>query len=475
MTTNKATALNKSVVTANSIGKAFKIYDRKRDRIKQLAMGEKRKYFREYWALRDISFELNRGEALGIVGRNGSGKSTLLQLICGTLRPTEGTVEVNGKIAALLELGSGFNPDFTGRENVFLNGSLLGLTIEQIKEKMDDILSFADIGNFVDQPVRTYSSGMVVRLAFSVIANVDADILVIDEALAVGDAYFTQKCMRYIQRFREQGSLLFVSHDLNSVLSLCDQAILISRGCLLKSGKPKEVVEEYTKDLQRNHEGKESTLETSKSSKYSKDDTETSNSIIKSKKADTKDDSYLRWSDFRSNAINASEFANKIAICPFKPDSIQKETFGGDLATITSVYLKSIDASETGEMILGGEIVRLEIVFKANSAIKEFITGFILKNDKGLALLGDNTLNAMPAAESRTLRDGSHIKATFTFTLPLLPAGDYSISASVADGTQAEHEILHWINDALILRCQCTSICTGVAGVAMHSIDVSYL
>lgn len=465
-----------SVVSATSIGKAFKIYDRKRDRIKQLAMGERRKYFREYWALKDISFKVKRGQALGIVGRNGSGKSTLLQLICGTLRPTEGTVEVKGKIAALLELGSGFNPDFTGRENVFLNASLLGLTIEQINNKMDDILSFADIGNFVDQPVRTYSSGMVVRLAFSVIANVDADILVIDEALAVGDAYFTQKCMRYIQRFREQGSLLFVSHDLNSVLSLCDQAILIGKGRLLKSGSPKEVVEEYTKDLQQSHERKENQSEKNLKSKQAKEILKTSTNNVKPQAPSEKEKlSYLKWSDFRSNAINASKFANKIKICPFKAESIQKETYGGDLATITSVSLESINAIEESVMLLGGEVVKLEITFRANSTIKEFITGFILKNDKGLALLGDNTLNALPSHENRTLRDGSYIKTAFTFTLPLLPEGDYSITASVADGTHTEHEILHWINDALILRCQCTSICTGVAGVAMHSIDVSYL
>ena len=186
------------VIRVRNIGKCYQIYDKPKDRLKQALWRGRRQYFREFWALRDVSFDVKRGETLGIIGRNGSGKSTLLQIICGTLTPSEGTVETRGRVAALLELGSGFNPEFTGIENIYLSASLHGLSNAGIEENLDKILAFADIGEFVNQPVKTYSSGMQLRLAFSVIAHIDADILVIDEALSVGDIFFTQKCMRFI-------------------------------------------------------------------------------------------------------------------------------------------------------------------------------------------------------------------------------------------------------------------------------------
>src|SRR6266542_6439942 len=204
-------------ISVRGVGKMYRIYDRPQDRLKQMLWRGRRTYGREFWALRDASFEVRKGETLGIIGRNGSGKSTLLQIIAGTLAPSEGEVTVNGRVAALLELGSGFNPEFTGRDNVFLNGSILGFSREEMAARFDEIAAFADIGEFIEQPIKTYSSGMVVRLAFAVIAHVDADILVIDEALAVGDACFTQKCMRFLRRFMEKGTVLFVSHDISSV------------------------------------------------------------------------------------------------------------------------------------------------------------------------------------------------------------------------------------------------------------------
>jgi lipopolysaccharide transport system ATP-binding protein len=195
-----------AVISVRELGKRYEIYDRPGDRLKQFvlprfsrALGlNDRQYFREFWALKNVSFEVGRGETVGIIGRNGSGKSTLLQMICGTLNPTNGSIRVRGKVAALLELGSGFNPEFTGRENVHMNAALLGLSSDEIEARFDDIVAFADIGDHIEQPVKTYSSGMMVRLAFSVIAHVDAEVLVIDEALAVGDAFFNQKCMRFL-------------------------------------------------------------------------------------------------------------------------------------------------------------------------------------------------------------------------------------------------------------------------------------
>ena len=199
---------NASVVRLNNIGKRFRLYRSKVARIKQILNGKKKQYFKEFVALKDISIDVRKGSALAIIGKNGSGKSTLLQIICGIVSPSEGSVEVQGKVAALLELGSGFNPEFTGRENIYLNATLFGLSKKEIDDRFNKIVEFSEIGEFIDEPTKTYSSGMVVRLAFAIITNVDADILIIDEALAVGDAYFTQKCMRFIERFRKNGTLI---------------------------------------------------------------------------------------------------------------------------------------------------------------------------------------------------------------------------------------------------------------------------
>lgn len=209
-----------------------------------------RQYFSEFRAVNGVSFEVGRGETVGIVGRNGSGKSTLLQMICGTLNPTSGSVEVRGRIAALLELGSGFNPEFTGRENVFLNAAILGLSHEETVSRFDQIAKFADIGDFIDQPVKTYSSGMYVRLAFAVAINVDPDILVVDEALAVGDEAFQRKCFARIENIRDNGaSILFVSHGSQTILQLCDRAILMDRGEKILEGRPKTVINQYQRFL----------------------------------------------------------------------------------------------------------------------------------------------------------------------------------------------------------------------------------
>ncbi len=201
--------------------------------------------------MENVSFELKKGETLGIIGRNGSGKSTLLQLIVGTLSPTSGSVDVDGRVAALLELGAGFHPEFTGRENVFLCGTLLGLSHKEIDEQLDNILAFADISPYIDQSVKTFSSGMVVRLAFAVMAHVKADILVIDEALAVGDVFFVQKCMRFLRMFMDRGTVLFVSHDSAAVLSLCNRAVWLQRGRVACIGDAKTVCDRYVHDVTR--------------------------------------------------------------------------------------------------------------------------------------------------------------------------------------------------------------------------------
>ncbi|WP_373922436.1 ABC transporter ATP-binding protein [Duganella sp. Root198D2] len=235
-------------IKVEHLSKCFQIYDKPRDRLKQMLARNRKQYFREFWALRDVSFEIKRGETVGIVGRNGSGKSTLLQIICGTLNPTKGSVQTFGRIAALLELGSGFNPEFNGRENVYMNAAVLGLAQDEIDARFNDIVAFADIGDFIEQPVKTYSSGMMVRLAFAVAINVDPEILIVDEALSVGDELFQRKCFSRIEAIRAKGAtILFVSHSGGTVVDLCDRAILLDAGEHLAIGAPKQIVGWYQK------------------------------------------------------------------------------------------------------------------------------------------------------------------------------------------------------------------------------------
>lgn len=238
-------------IRVSNLSKSFPIYDKPYHRLLQMvAPGPKHRWFKEFQALKGVDLSIARGETLGIVGRNGSGKSTLLQLICGTLTPSTGSVEVHGRIAALLELGSGFNPDFTGRENVYLNGAVLGLTQEEIRERFDEIADFAEIGDFIEQPVKSYSSGMYVRLAFAVAINVNPEILIVDEALSVGDEAFQRKCFARINKIKDAGAtVLFVSHSAGAVTELCDRAVLLDHGELLLQGAPKFVVSRYHKML----------------------------------------------------------------------------------------------------------------------------------------------------------------------------------------------------------------------------------
>jgi len=444
-------------ISVENLGKCYRIFGNPKDRLKQAIWRSRKQFFREFWALRNISFEVHRGETLGILGRNGSGKSTLLQLICQTLTPSEGVVTTKGRIAALLELGSGFNPEFTGIENVYLNASLLGLSKAEINERLDAILSFADIGDFISQPVKTYSSGMAVRLAFAVITQVDPDILVVDEALSVGDAFFMQKCMRFIHRFREQGCLLFVSHDISAVSSICDRALLISNGKMQRLGSAKNVTQEYIKDI-----FSESNASTDKT-----DNGHNTNNITARTSAGLNGSI---WIDYRTERINNSNLANFLEISQFEDQLFTSESFGNGKAEIQSVML--IDAVRNQPLLvgLGGENVVLRIQGKANEDICHPVIGFLLKNDKGLVFFGENTLNAFEQSAIGQVSSGQIYWAEFEFTLPLLPPGNYSFTVSLANGSQSVANQLHWVNDALILRSNCQCIGAGVAGVAMQRI-----
>ena len=242
--------MSEIAISINHLSKVYKLYDKPVDRLKESLGLTKQKKYREHYALRDVSFQVKRGETVGIIGTNGSGKSTILKIITGVLNPTQGEVQVNGRISALLELGAGFNMEYSGLENVYLNGTMIGFTREEIDKKLDDILAFADIGDFIHQPVKTYSSGMFVRLAFAVAINIEPEILIVDEALSVGDVFFQAKCYKKFEDFKKMGkTILFVSHDLGSISKYCDRVVLLDKGVKRQEGNPKEIVNLYKKVL----------------------------------------------------------------------------------------------------------------------------------------------------------------------------------------------------------------------------------
>lgn len=431
---------------------------------KRIGLPEKSRA-QQFNALSDISFELKKGETVGIVGTNGSGKSTLLQLICGTLIPTQGRVEINGRVAALLELGSGFNPEFSGRENVFMNGMILGLSEEEIHERFDAIHSFSEIGDFIERPVKTYSSGMLVRLAFSVIAHVDANILIIDEALSVGDVFFVQKCMRFLRNFMENGTVLFVSHDMGAVMNLCDRAIWLQSGEMMGQGHPKEISEAYLEQIY-----------TSKSSIAPTQSSENSKGLeveAQSKKIDTTSKSQVILSqtdfrDMRANFINTTELRNDIEVFYLDETAAQ---FGSGGAKIIGAQFNDEEGLPI-VWIVGGELVQLIIKAKALKNLGNSIVGFILRDRLGQTLFGDNTYIARIDNSNKAVV-GQSINAKFIFRMPILPLGDYTISLAIADGTQLEHSVECWLHDAIKFKSHSTSLSNGLIGIPMNEIELN--
>ena len=436
-------------IKVQSLSKCYHIYDKPQDRLLQMFTCGRKQYYREFWALNDVSFEIKKGETVGIIGRNGSGKSTLLQMICGTLNPSSGSIATLGRIAALLELGSGFNPEFTGHENVYMNAAILGLTPEEINTRFDDITAFADIGEFIHQPVKTYSSGMMLRLAFAVIAHVDADILIIDEALAVGDAFFTQKCMRFLRQFMKDGTVLFVSHDVSSIKNLCNRAIWLEKGQVMHEGTPKDVCELYLEAFYEAQQGKS----TSTKLRVAKN----TNHVIAMK-------------DQRLDFINASNLRNDLQIFQFNPDAA---SFGLGGAQIAQVSLLDEEEQPLAWMV-GGELVKLHIVAKVYQELNSPIIGFQIKDKLGQVLIGDNTFLTYKDTPLYCECEGE-LEAYFGFSMPILPAGDYSISVAIANGTQENHVQHHWIHDAVFFRSESSSVSTGLLGIPMHEIKLHLL
>lgn len=447
---------NDFAIRVTNLSKCFDVYESPRDRLKQMVMPRIRRmvgkankqYFREFWALKDISFEIKKGETVGIIGRNGSGKSTLLQIICGTLTPTSGNIEIRGRVAALLELGSGFNPEFTGRENVYMNAAVLGLSKEEIDKRFDDIAAFADIGDFIEQPVKSYSSGMMLRLAFAVIAHVDADILIIDEALSVGDAFFTQKCMRFLRKFMKNGTVLFVSHDTGTVINFCQRAIWLNKGISKFQGEPKEAAQQYLAELYESQQGESAVV-----SKINYGDNVLSAELPR---------------DMRLDFINTTNYRNDIELFSFVSDSAN---FGKGGGNITSVQLLD-EGGLPLAWIVGGEMVKLKITCLANASIFSPIVGFLVNDRLGQAIFGDNTFN-FSKQEPLSVTVGQKFKAEFEFMMPILPIGDYSITVALAEGSQSDHVQHHWVHDALLLKSHSSSVSTGLVGIPINNIRMS--
>ena len=443
-------------VEARGLGKRYEIYDAPLDRLKQMTFPRlarmtgraPKEYFKEFWALRGVDLTVARGETVAIIGQNGSGKSTFLQLVCGTLTPTQGEVLRNGRVAALLELGAGFNPEFTGEENVYLSGMLYGLTEKQLKERYQSIIDFAEIGAFVSQPVKTYSSGMYVRLAFAIAAHVDADVLVVDEALSVGDVRFTQKCMRFLREFQKNGTLLFVSHDVGAVTGLCSRAVWLDRGSVRLDGPSKEVVEAYLAEqhvLDRKAQG-------------------VAVSVAKAERVRAK----MAASDIADPRLDRLKAANTIQVFEFEPDAVGPGFGAGD-ATIVDVGLIDEDGNSV-QLLHGGELVTLEIKVAARTDVSGLIFGFYVKDRLGQRLFGDNSHMTYEEAIDGTADDT--FIASFQFRMPILPVGAYSIDAAVASGTQHDHTQQHWLHDALQFRTVDSTMRHGLVGIPMLRISV---
>ncbi len=416
-------------ISLNNVSKCFKRYDRPVDRLKEILLPRK-SYAQEFWALRDISFEIIKGETMGIIGRNGAGKSTLLQLICGTLMPTEGEVQVNGRVAALLELGAGFNPEFTGRDNVYMNGAIMGLSKTEVDERFDNIAAFADIKDFIDQPVKTYSSGMYVRLAFASAIHVDPDILIVDEALAVGDMFFQAKCMARMRRMMESGvTVLFVSHDTTSVKSLCHKGIFLENGELKKIGKASEVVATYV-SIVHGDMNQELKVQVKEKSEISSD-----NQKIE------------RTNDVAGDSIISEIFVSTDKEVEFAEGA---HRYGEGGAKVLDIKLLNSQNLPTTQIESREEFtIQASILFEKD--LSTFCFGYLIRDIKGIDIIG--AVTSVEKVHIPCVTNGE-IYVVEMKAKNMLNAGIYTLTFAVELPIvmNQQHLYLDWINDALIFK-----------------------
>jgi len=406
---------SEKVISVENVSKRFEMYSQPRDRLLQFLSFGRRQYFKEFWALRNISLDVKKGETVGILGRNGSGKSTLLQIIAGTLAPTMGEATVNGKLAALLELGSGFNPEFSGRENVYLNGSILGFSKEQMDERIDEIIAFADIGEHLEQPVKTYSSGMYVRLAFAVQACVQPDVLIVDEALSVGDEKFQRKCFDYIERLRAGGcAILIVTHSTSTVEKFCQRAALLHRGELHGLGPAKEVVDQYHALLYSDERA------------------------------------YLRY-------LNANVSAGEAAADEQKPapemEAAAASPAEGDAPGMRALIRgwRALDAGgQQCEAFQIGEKARIEVDVEIFAPVSKMQAGMLIRTVEGVSAFGTSTL--YHDSSYVDAKPGDRLRVVFDVELALCE-GNYFVTLAIAEEvTRADMDYLDRKTDVIILK-----------------------
>ncbi|WP_041700102.1 ABC transporter ATP-binding protein [Thalassoporum mexicanum] len=428
--------MSEVAISLQNLWKCFKRYEHPADRLKEIFFPKLCKS-QEFWAVQGINLEIHKGQTLGIIGRNGSGKSTLLQMIAGTMTPTHGTVEVKGRISALLELGSGFNPEFTGRQNVFFNGRLLGLSKEELEEKFEAIADFADIGDFIDQPVKTYSSGMFVRLAFGVAVNVDPEILIVDEALAVGDVLFQRKCFSKIEELCDRGvTVLFVSHDLNSVLNLCDRAIVLDQGKMLCDEKPHPAVLAYSA-LVSEREAMEASRheERAKAKMIAAANKNASNGHAKTNGNNGLNGKGTQKFRHEVNLVKSnhknqqSGQSGKSSKSSSKNDAIGESRIGMGGAEILTAEIINSDGELTQTVKCGERVsVRSTILF--HSDVNQPIAGFKIKTINGIAVIGNSTFGSQKTLPA--IAAGTVLTVEFAWNCYLTP-GNYTISAGVSE------------------------------------------
>lgn len=408
-------------ISLNQVSKCFKRYARPVDRLKELLLPGKPRA-EAFWALRDISLEIPKGETFGLVGQNGSGKSTLLQIIAGTLQPSSGEVTTHGRISALLELGSGFNPEFTGRQNVFFNGRILGLSQAEIEARFDDIAAFADIGDFLDQPVKTYSSGMFVRLAFAVAINVSPDILIVDEALAVGDIFFQAKCFRRIEALQAQGvTILFVSHDLGSVQNLCKEGILLHHGQILCRDEPSVISSEYYKLFRVEHE---------KLHSYQTDYTD-------------------------NNLPSVREGLIEVTY---------DQRISNGKATIEQVYVTALN-DRPQKTFQVGETVKVTLVTRFHEDCEKVSSCVGLRDRFGQSLVGKHTWYDHPGLIPK-VKQGEVVEFEFTMQLDLHHGEYLAIIAVASQRSEADYDSLDIIQDAFVITVAGENRHWGMAKIA---------
>ena len=433
---------NENAIEVRGVSKFYNLYERPQDRVKELFSLTKKKYHTLYKALDQVSFTVKKGETLGIIGRNGAGKSTLLKLITGVITPSEGTIETHGEISALLELGTGFNPEYTGYENIFLNGSMRGFSDEEMQEKVKEIVDFADIGEYMGQPVKTYSSGMFARLAFAVMISFKPEILIVDEALSVGDIFFQQKCNTFMKEEMKGVTKLLVTHDMNSIANMADRVILIDRGKIIREGKPLEVIEDYLKLLHT--------------------------SVFQSEEAAAKDE------DARLNAATEAE-AEALALEAAAREKEKaeigwvdapKESIGG-AQDILIDRCRMLINGEAVDVVKPGDEVRIELLLHAKKDADNIIIGYTFKDKYGNSIFAQSTLGEGIMIEG--VKQGEVRKASLSFHWPEVKEGDYFLTLGLGEGyDQMVHTVQCWVHS--VLHVQAIAL-KPMHGVINHVIE----